>query len=157
VPTATQGDATIEIAADPTVVYDVISDVTRIGERSPECYRAEWLDGAKTAHVGARFRGFNRIGVIRWSTTCVVTAAEPGRQFAFTVLSGRGREETKWRYAIRATDTGCSVTESYEFLWCPLLARIAEIPFPRDRQLRRGIRETLAGIKESAEAAATAR
>jgi hypothetical protein len=156
-PTATRGEATIDIAAEPGIVYDVLSDVTRMGERSPECYRCEWLDGATMPQVGARFRGFNRLGVIKWSTTCVVTKAERGEEFAFTVMSGRGREETKWRYVIRATETGCRVTESYEFRWCPVLARIAEIPFPRDKQLRRGLERTLAAIKESAEAAVVAR
>src|SRR5690349_9848256 len=109
-PTATSGTASIEIAAPPAVVYDLVADVTRIGERSPETYRAEWLDGATGAVPGARFRGGNRIGPIRWTTTCVVTVAEPASEFAFTVLSGKGREETTWRYRIEATDTGCRVT-----------------------------------------------
>ena len=35
---------------------------------------------------------------------------------------------------------------------CPALARVAEIPFPRDKQLRRGLRQTLLGAKAAAEA-----
>jgi hypothetical protein len=31
------------IAADPDSVWDMISDVTRMGQWSPECYRAMWL------------------------------------------------------------------------------------------------------------------
>jgi len=151
-PTATQGEATIDIAAPPAVVYDVLSDVTRMGERSPECYRCVWIGDSAGPEVDARFKGFNRLGPIRWSTTCVVTKAERGREFAFTVLSGRGRAETQWRYLIRPTERGSAVTESYQFLWCPWAARVAEIPFPRDRQLRRGIRQTLAEIKATAEA-----
>ena len=102
-PTATTGEASIHIIASPEVVYDLIADVTTVGERSPECYRAEWVDGSTAAERGARFRGHNRLGVIKWATTCEVTAAERGREFAFTVLSGRGREETRWRYRIAAT------------------------------------------------------
>src|SRR5436309_1712135 len=52
VPTATRGEASIDIAAPPERVYDVVTDVTRMGERSPECYRCEWLDGATQAVVG---------------------------------------------------------------------------------------------------------
>lgn len=151
-PTATQGEASIDIDADPRVVYDVLSDVTSMGERSPECHRCAWLGDATGPEVGARFRGSNRLGPIRWSTTCVVTAADPGREFAFTVVSGRDRPETEWRYTITPTETGCRVTESYKFLWCPAAARVAELPFPRDRQLRRGIRDTLASVKRAAEA-----
>jgi len=155
VPTATHGEASIRIAARPETVYDLIADVTRMGERSPETYSANWLDGATGAQVGARFKGYNRIGPIRWATTCVVTQAEPGREFAFTVVNGQGREETKWRYQIEAADDGCTVTESYQFLWCPWAARVAELPFPRDRQLRHGLRETLAWIKSAAEVRST--
>lgn len=150
-PTATQGEASVRIDAPPDVVYDVLADVTRMGERSPECYRCEWLDGATHAEVETRFRGHNRIGPIRWKTTCIVTTADRGREFAFTVVDPHGREETQWRYLITGGDGGTTVTESYRFRWCPWLARVAEIPFPRDRQLRRGIRETLAAIKETAE------
>lgn len=150
-PTATHGRASLEIAAPPAVVYELVTDVTRIGERSPECYHAQWLDSATSATVGARFRGSNRIGPIKWTTTCTVTTAEPGREFAFSVIGSNGREQTRWRYTIEATDTGCRITESYQFIWCPLLARAAELPFPRDRQLRRGIRRTLQAIKQAAE------
>src|SRR3954452_1745975 len=129
-PTATSGEAGIRIAVPPEVVYDLIADVTSIGERSPECYRAEWIGGSTAPAVGARFRGHNRLRVLKWTTTCEVTAAERGREFAFTVLSGRGREETKWRYLIDGQDHGTTVTESYEFLWCPLAARVLELPFP---------------------------
>lgn len=151
-PTATQGQASVEIASSAQRVYDLVADVTRIGARSPECYRVEWLDGATAAVVGARFRGHNRIGPIKWSTVCTVTKAEPGRELAFSVLSGHGREETRWRYVLEELGpTTTRLTESYDFQWCPVLARIAEIPFPRDRQLRRGLVQTLERIKSEAE------
>jgi hypothetical protein len=53
---------------------DAITDVTRMGEWSPECYRCVWLDGATAAYVGARFRGYNKLGRFRWATTAVITA-----------------------------------------------------------------------------------
>ena len=153
VPTATRGEASVTIAASPDAIYDLIVDITKIGERSPECYRAEWLDGATGATEGARFRGHNRIGPIRWATTCVVTKAVRGREFAFTVVNPKEREETVWRYVLADDGAGTTVTESYQFLWCPWLARVAELPFPRDKQLRRGIRETLVALKLAAEGA----
>ena len=67
-PTASTGEARIEIEAAPLAVYELVSDVSRMGEWSPECYQCEWLDGATTAEVGARFRGHNRLGKVRWRT-----------------------------------------------------------------------------------------
>lgn len=152
-PSATNGSATIAIAASPQAVYDVVSDVTGIGNRSPECIGAEWIDGATGPAEGARFRGHNKLGLLRWSTTCTVTAAVPGEEFAFTVIDGKGREQTRWRYQIEDLGGSTRLTESYEFLWCPALARLAELPIPRDKQLRRGVEQTIGRVKAAAEAA----
>ena len=76
---------TATIAAPARVVYDLISDVTRMPEFSPENIRGQWLGGATGPAVGARFKGTNRLGSTTWSTKPTVTAAEPGRRFAFQV------------------------------------------------------------------------
>jgi hypothetical protein len=152
-PTAKRGEARIEIAALPEHVFGLITDVTRMGEWSPECYRCVWLDGATGTCVGARFRGYNRLGRYRWATTAVITAVEESRSFAFTVVHDKtGREETAWRYELARSPTGTHLTESFEFLWCPVGSRIAELPIPRGSQVRRGIRQTLRNIKAAAEA-----
>jgi hypothetical protein len=65
-PTPQRGRESIEIAAPPELVYDLLADITRMGEWSPECYRCVWLDGAGAAGVGTRFRGYNRLGPYRW-------------------------------------------------------------------------------------------
>ena len=48
---------TVHMAAPPEQVWDLVSDVTRIGSYSPETFEAEWIDGATGPAVGARFRG----------------------------------------------------------------------------------------------------
>jgi Polyketide cyclase / dehydrase and lipid transport len=141
----------VHIAAPPTAVYALIGDVTRMGEWSPECERCEWLDDATGPAVGARFRGHNKLGVIGWQTTCVVTAAEVGREFAFSVVHDNGRDETRWRYLLIPAGSGTEVVETYQFVWCPIVNRVSEVLIPRDRQLRRGIRQTLDRIKSAAE------
>ena len=67
--TGTRGEASVRVAAAPEKVYELVSDVTRMGEWSPETTSAEWIDGATGPAVGARFKGRNRNGVARWSTT----------------------------------------------------------------------------------------
>jgi hypothetical protein len=150
-PGATRGAASIDISASAILVYDIASDVTRIGDRSTECDGAVWLDGASRPAVGARFRGHNHLGPLRWSTVCEVTSAMPGEEFAFTVVDGKGREQTRWRYLIEQRGDRTRLTETYEFLWCPLVARLAELPIPRDRQLMRGVQQTIAAVKRAAE------
>ncbi len=152
-PTAKRGTASIEVAAPPEVVYLLVSDVTRMGEWSPECYRCTWLDNASTAFPGARFRGYNKLGNFRWQTTAIVTGAENGRLFAFATVHDKTlREETAWRYDLQPVPGGTLLTESFKFLWCPVASRLAELPVPRGRQVSRGIRQTLINIKAAAEA-----
>jgi uncharacterized protein YndB with AHSA1/START domain len=151
-PTAQRGRSSIEIAAPPDLVYALITDVTRMGEWSPECYRCEWLDGATEAAPGARFRGYNRLGRLRWERTAVIGIADRGREFSFTTLNGgAGREETRWRYAMEPSSSGTLLTESFQFLWCSVPSRLAEALIPRGRQVNRGIEETLRRIKRAAE------
>jgi hypothetical protein len=154
-PTARRGSSSIEIVAPPDLVYDLIADVTRMGEWSPECYRCEWLDGATVAAAGARFRGYNRRGLLRWERTAVVGTADRGCEFSFTTVNdGSGREETRWLYTMEPSSSGTLLTESFQFLWCSVPNRLAEALLPRGRQVNRGIGETLRRIKHAAETAA---
>jgi len=49
-----------EVAARPELVWDLVTDITRIGEWSPECIRAAWLGEPSRPRPGARFTGRNR-------------------------------------------------------------------------------------------------
>ncbi|MCU1426335.1 MAG: polyketide cyclase [Actinomycetia bacterium] len=150
------GEVTVHIEAPPARVYALISNVTRMGEWSPECYRCAWTNGASEPAVGARFRGSNRQGLIRWTTTAEIVAAEPGASFAFTTKTRGDREQTRWRYAFRPAGTGTDVTESFESMSEPLYVRIAEALIMRNRHAQReaGMRTTLERIKAVAEAVA---
>lgn len=150
-PTPKRGQATIAIAAPPARVYDLVSDITRMGEWSPECYRCEWVGETHEPVVGARFRGHNRMGPIRWTTTCEIVTADRGREFAFTVMHYQNdRESTRWRYRFSDGDSGTVLTESFEFVWCPLATRFGELFLPRGRVLRQGLNETVERIRRVA-------
>ena len=80
----------LHIAAPPLKVWELVSDITRMGEYSPEVFEAEWLDGATGPALGATYRGHvkrNEVGPTYW-TTCKVTACEPGEVFEFAVIMG---------------------------------------------------------------------
>jgi len=111
----TRGLALTEVCASPSQLYEAVSDVRRMGEWSPECQHCEWIDGAVGPAVGARFKGRNRRGIIRWSTTPRVVVADAGQEFAF-VTGHRGRDMTKWTYRFDPVVDGTTVTESFEML-----------------------------------------
>jgi len=102
-----------DIAASPQAVYDAISDISRMGEWSPECHQCEWLDDATSAVVGARFDGHNRNEGNEWTTQGTVSAADPGRKFAFD-CSVRDFHYATWSYEIEEIETGSRVTEIWD-------------------------------------------
>lgn len=97
------------VSADPATVYALVADVARMDRWSPESAGARWTRG-EPGTVGARFRGRNRNGPFRWSTDCTVTAAEPGRRFAFEVAF-LGMPVAGWEYELVPHDGGCEVIE----------------------------------------------
>jgi putative intracellular protease/amidase len=103
-----QGSAALHVSvsrlidADPLTVYDALSDVTTIGQRSPETHAAKWIT------PGKKFKGYNHIGPLyRWSTVCNVTEDAPGRSFAFEVA---WPSNTSWRYDLTAVEDATEVT-----------------------------------------------
>jgi uncharacterized protein YndB with AHSA1/START domain len=150
----TRDTATVTIAAAPEVVYDLISDVTRMGEWSPECYSCRWLGKRHEPAVGALFVGFNKRGWARWATTNKVERADRGAAFVF-----RTRETgVRWGYELAAEGDGTAVTEFRDLssarVWMVKLAGPFVGGFDgHAEELRAGMRETLDRLKAAAEAA----
>lgn len=146
----------MDVAAPPEKVYDLVSDITRMGEWSPECQRCSWARGATGPEVGARFwaRNKGRRGP-SWVNMPKVVAAERGREFAFN-RSGPGIGSYTWRYRFEPVDGGTRVTESYD-VEKPLPAAMSWLTerwtgsSDRDADLRRGMLTTLERIKAAAE------
>ena len=96
--------AEMVVAARPELVWDLVADVTRVGEWSPECIRATWLGEPGRPQPGARFTGHNRLpGGLEYEVTCVVIEADRPRAFAWVVLDDSGdpaRPSSSWRYWI---------------------------------------------------------
>ena len=147
----------IDIAAPPDEVYALVSDITRMGEWSPECFHCEWTKGATGPVVGARFKAKNKgARGPGWFNTPVVTAAEAGREFAFN-RSGPGIGSYTWRYVLEPTPTGTKLTESFD-AERPLGGAMTWITQKwtgspdRDADLHEGMTTTVARIKAAAEA-----
>ena len=145
----TGGSATVHVDASPEAVYDLVADITRMSEWSPETYKAEWLGGATKAVAGARFRGWNKAGPIRWFTDPVIDVADRGKELTFTTtFFGRGRLTT-WSFTMRPGDAGgTELSESWSEN-SSVMARL--LPGRRVDGLQRGMEQTLARIKAAAE------
>jgi hypothetical protein len=154
-----RGEVTVAMAARPAAVWALVSDVTRIGEFSPETFEAEWLPPADGPAVGARFRGHvrrNGIGPVYW-TTCKVNACEPEREFSFTVII-RGLPVNTWGYRIAPTATGCDVTEYFRLAPLPFLKLYwAVLGHWRGRTNLEDMRTTLERIRDVVESENVAR
>ena len=130
-------------------MWELISDITRMGEWSPETYRARWLDGATGPAVGVRFRGYNRRPFLqRWSTTPTIRVCDPERGLAFA-LGIRDHDFVVWRYRLEPAGTGTDVIESVTVRGWALYGLLR--PRRRERQLVEGMQETLRRIKAAAE------
>jgi hypothetical protein len=146
--------ASLIVARSPEDLYDMVSDVTRMGEWSPVC-KACWWDEGAGPQVGAWFTGRNELPEWTWETRSQVVIADRGREFAFAV----GGSSTRWGYTFSPVEGGTRVTESWELLPAGL-ARLEE-RFGEDASTeiagraeaaRTGIPITLAAIKRCAEA-----
>jgi uncharacterized protein YndB with AHSA1/START domain len=145
---------TVHMAASPERVWELVSDVTRIGRYSPETFEAEWIDGATGPAVGAKFRGHvkrNEKGPVYW-TTCTVSDCEPGKTFAFGVGNKPDAPLNVWRYDIVAAGDGCDVTESFTLTptWALKLYWTC-LGWARGKTNRNGMRRTLERVRDDAE------
>lgn len=101
------------IEASPDLLYDIISDVTRTPELSPEVVKCTWVKGATGPAVGARFRAINSAGRgPNWPNWPVVVTADRPREFAFSRTEPFAGT-LEWRYQLVPEGTGTRVVESY--------------------------------------------
>lgn len=150
------------IARSPQALYGMVSDITRMGEWSPE-NRGAVLAGSGRVFVGAVFDGANTRGRVSWTTRCTVTAAEPGREFAFRVHAIGGTRRllpariATWRYTFEEHDGGTLVTESWtdDRPWPDAVARAFDYVATGGQTFsafqRGNIRRTLRNLKAAAE------
>jgi uncharacterized protein YndB with AHSA1/START domain len=144
-----------DVAAPADAVWEMVSDLTRMGEWSPENEGGSWMHGATGPAPGVKFRGANRNGTKSWKTVATVVDADPGRRFSFRVTA-MGVPVALWAYDLEPTDDGCTVTESWTDLrpgfFKPLANRATGVS---DRAVhnRETMERTLVNLATAAEAA----
>ncbi|SDP76255.1 Polyketide cyclase / dehydrase and lipid transport [Actinopolyspora xinjiangensis] len=154
--------AAVHVHADPHTVYDTVSDITRMGEWSPENTGGEWLTGTP-GRPGSRFHGHNRMEELTWTTECEIVEAEPGSRFSWAVLTGAPDVTASvWSFEMSpGEDGGTELVQRYRLNTLPTgfrqaLERLpdeeaAELMRQRREQLRDALHRTVRGIKETLE------
>jgi hypothetical protein len=144
----------IDVAATPQDLYDLVTDIARTGEWSPICRACWWRDG-DGPRVGAWFHGRNEADGRVWETQSQVVAATPGEEFAWLV----GGKFVRWGFRFAPRDEqATTVTEYWQFLPAgrEMFAERFGAAAPervalRTQQARDGIPATLAAIKRIVE------
>jgi uncharacterized protein YndB with AHSA1/START domain len=162
---------TVDIDADTDELYALVSDPTRMPRWSPENRGATVLNPAAdgASFVGMTFEGRNKRGRAAWTTRCTVTAADPGRRFAFTVHTIGVKKprlrgaNASWEYQLKPTAPGKTrVTETWRddrTSWPdPLVAVFDRVvtsgkSFPEFQRVN--IRRSLDALKQAVEGAAS--
>jgi uncharacterized protein YndB with AHSA1/START domain len=155
-------EQTIEIAASPEAVWDLVTDLSRTPDRNRETERTEWVPPHDHAVAGAVFEGTNRIGEREWTVPCHVIEAERGRSFEWSVLDP-AEASTTWWYRLEPSEAGTLVRHGFQhgpgfsFLRRAIEkepSRMEQIAAGRIDMLAANMRHTLGCLKAEAEAQA---
>jgi Hemerythrin HHE cation binding domain/Polyketide cyclase / dehydrase and lipid transport len=136
------GRVEVAVPAGRAAVWEIVRDVTRVGEWSHECVGAEWVDGATAAVPGARFRGRNRSGLFRWGRVCEIVVAGPYELTWRTVSTVRFPDSTEWTIRLHEDEGGTRIEQAFRVVKAPRVLDViyaTAIPDHRDRS------EALAG------------
>jgi Polyketide cyclase / dehydrase and lipid transport len=115
--------AAVEVVCPPSSAWDLVTNLSRIGEFSPECIEAKWLDGFTGPTEGARFEGTNRMvndtsgSEFIWIRPCTVVIAERPERFSYVVGDRYdGTPAALWEVDIEPSPTGCKITQHFRHL-----------------------------------------
>jgi ribosome-associated toxin RatA of RatAB toxin-antitoxin module len=141
------------IRAEASELYELVSDLPRMGEWSPENTGGTWVNGAEGPVVGARFKGANKSGIFKWHTDVVVTVANPGEQFAFEVTSGPFKIAL-WDYRFEQDGSKTLVVETWTDRRPPVIGKVLGMfigVLDRAGRNRKNMEATLANLAAAVE------
>lgn len=146
--------AEIYVDATPEDVYDVVADIPRMGEWSPDLDWVTFTEGYRETAEGAKFQGRNQLGPVKWTSDCKVRVARRGEELAWDVVDGEW-PVTRWRYRMEPQADGTRLQESVELLRAPASSKVFWLlqggQEGRMQKLEQSMQRTLEQIKEEVE------
>lgn len=167
-----QTQVEVQVAVPPPQLWPLVVDIELPARFSPELQRVEWLDGAGQAAVGASFAGYNGSPLqADWRTVAYVVECDPPRAFGYAVVDADGvfgdpqppspqRPMATWRFELVPSDGGTVLRQTVRIGPARSGVNLAIDQRPehedaivefRLRELGKGMRATLDGIKQLAE------
>lgn len=153
-------EAEVHIAAPPSAVWALISDISLPARLSTELVATEWIDGATGPYAGARFRGRSRHDAAgTWETVSTVVTCDEPRAFRW-VVGDPGHPAARWGFEIEAAEGGTHLRQWATLGPGPsgLTPAIEAMPGKEERIIARrlaehqaNMRRCVTGIKELAE------
>ena len=145
----------LDVAAPAETVFALLADLPRMPEWSPEVATVTYRRGAVTAAIGVSFQGRNQAGTKSWGTVSTITLFEPGTAIGWEVKSAIF-PISFWAYAVTATATGCTVTETWTDRRNPVIAKVGGLVTgvpERTEHNRAGMQITLERLRAAVESA----
>ena len=144
----------IEISAPAGVVWELVSDVRRMSDWSPQVTSTRLRDGFDTCALGAQFTNRNTLGDLEWTTHAEIVRFEVEREIAFRVEENWA----VWSFSLTTDGEGTTLTQRRETpdgisdLSHELTDGFMGGQDEFTKTLLDGMRETLERIKAAAEA-----
>ncbi len=151
-----QRSGTVDIAAPPEAVWELVTSLDRYGEWSNENTGGYWRKGEDgepgTGQVGDMFVGVNKLDGEEWKAPVEIVQRVENRDFGF-VTGGLDYNIVLWRYQLEPSEGGTRLTESWTLR--QLSPRMiengdSELEY-RTGNAEKGIESTLAALKAALE------
>ncbi|MGH9133322.1 MAG: SRPBCC family protein [Ilumatobacteraceae bacterium] len=151
------GSTSIVVDADPTDVWAVVCDPTRVGEWSHETRAAAWESPATEAAVGAEFVATNMLGRLRWRRRNEILEFDPPHTITWrTVPSRLYNDSTRWTLRVEPVDGRTRLTQEFEVLALnPVMERLFYLFISKHRDRSDALRSDLEQIGALAERSST--
>jgi len=145
-----QGATVVVVEASLDDVWEVVRDPTRVGEWSHECVDGAWVGTATEARPGARFRGRNRQGLLRWGRLCEVVSAEDHQLVWRTVPTRLYPDSTVWALRLTSVEGGTRIEQTFQVVKGTILEPVYAVIAPAHRDRAEALQRDLERIGAAA-------
>lgn len=140
------GSTAVVVEAPLDDVWQVVRDPTRVGEWSHECVDGAWVGTATDARPGARFRGRNRQGLVRWGRLCEVISADDHQIVWRTVPTRLYPDSTEWALRLSPVEGGTRIEQTFQVVKGTALEPLYAVMTPAHRDRTEALQRDLERI-----------